>query len=162
MAKDDIVVGLGRPMYGTSALLNRKKAYPSVVTTIVQMSPQTRKFLALHNFLCTHSNSARKLQKKFLEAFCSDSALPVTHVAHDARVAMSLDEAQRKTLRFQIKNMLEFYVVGVSLGTAWAHPSSGDTVASVMIGGLRTVLVGFIFGELFAMLCLVFFIFPDL
>ena len=39
----------------------------------------------------------------------------------------------------QIENLLEFYVVGISLGTAWAHPSSGDTVASVMIGGLRTV-----------------------
>lgn len=33
-------------------------------------------------------------------------------------------------------------MVGVSLGTAWAHPSSGDTVASVMIGGLRTILNG--------------------
>ena len=42
----------------------------------------------------------------------------------------------------QVENLLEFYVVGVSLGTAWAHPSSGDTVASVMIGGLRTVLNG--------------------
>jgi hypothetical protein len=38
--------------------------------------------------------------------------------------------------------MLEFYVVRVSLGTAWAHPSTGDTVASVMIGGLRTVQNG--------------------
>ncbi len=42
----------------------------------------------------------------------------------------------------QIENLLEFYVVGVSLGTAWAHPSTGDTVASVMIGGLRTVQNG--------------------
>jgi hypothetical protein len=38
--------------------------------------------------------------------------------------------------------MLEFYFVGVSLGLAYAHPHSGDTVASVMIGGLRTVLNG--------------------
>jgi hypothetical protein len=45
-------------------------------------------------------------------------------------------------LREQVDNLLEFYVVGVSLGTAWAHPSSGDTVASVMIGGLRTVQNG--------------------
>jgi hypothetical protein len=42
----------------------------------------------------------------------------------------------------QIDNLLEFYVVGISLGTAWAHPSTGDTVASVMIGGLRTVQNG--------------------
>lgn len=43
---------------------------------------------------------------------------------------------------WQVDNLLEFYVVGISLGTAWAHPSSGDTVASVMIGGLRTVQNG--------------------
>ena len=42
----------------------------------------------------------------------------------------------------QIENLMEFYVVGVSLGTAWAHPSSGDTVASVMIGGLKTIQNG--------------------
>jgi hypothetical protein len=45
-----------------------------------------------------------------------------------------------KNFNLQIENLLEFYVVGVSLGTAWAHPSTGDTVASVMIGGLRTVM----------------------
>lgn len=38
--------------------------------------------------------------------------------------------------------MIEMYVVGVALGTAWAHPSSGDTVASVMVGGLKTVMNG--------------------
>ena len=45
-------------------------------------------------------------------------------------------------MRFQIENMIDFYVVGIALGTAWAHPSTGDTVASVMIGGLRTVQNG--------------------
>lgn len=48
----------------------------------------------------------------------------------------------RKRIREQIENMLEFYFVGISLGLAYAHPHSGDTVASVMIGGLRTVLNG--------------------
>lgn len=48
----------------------------------------------------------------------------------------------RKAVRFQINNMIDFYVVGIALGTAWAHPSTGDTVASVMIGGLKTVQNG--------------------
>lgn len=38
MAKDDLVLGLGRPMYGTSVHANRKKAYPSVITTLAQVS----------------------------------------------------------------------------------------------------------------------------
>jgi hypothetical protein len=41
-----------------------------------------------------------------------------------------------------ILNMLDLHFVGISLGTAYAHAHSGDTVASVMIGGLKTVLNG--------------------
>lgn len=61
------------------------------------------------------------------------------HVCYSTHTEMSLRHTSNKT---QVDNLLEFYVVGVSLGTAWAHPSSGDTVASVMIGGLRTVQNG--------------------
>lgn len=52
------------------------------------------------------------------------------------------DDQKKRAVRFQIENLIDFYVVGISLGTAWAHPSTGDTVASVMIGGLRTVQNG--------------------
>jgi hypothetical protein len=53
-----------------------------------------------------------------------------------------LQDDRKKAVRFQIENLIDFYVVGIALGTAWAHPSTGDTVASVMIGGLRTVQNG--------------------
>ena len=42
MAKDDIVIGLGRPMYGSSVHANRKKAYPSVITTLGHMEKEVR------------------------------------------------------------------------------------------------------------------------
>lgn len=54
MAKDDIVIGLGRPMYGSSIHANRKKAYPSVITTLGQMEPEARRWIAVHNFLCRY------------------------------------------------------------------------------------------------------------
>lgn len=44
--------------------------------------------------------------------------------------------------QMQIDTMPQFYFKGVALGIAYAHPDSGDTVATVMIGGLRTVLNG--------------------
>lgn len=37
MHKDDVVIGLGRPMYGSSVNNNRKKAYPSVIVTLASM-----------------------------------------------------------------------------------------------------------------------------
>lgn len=100
---------------------------------------QVRKFVALNNFLAKNMTSSGKLAKEFLKVFCSENPPEDGHAAH---VYAKLGEDEKKIVRFQIKNMIELYVVGVSLGTAWAHPSSGDTVASVMIGGLKTVLNG--------------------
>ncbi len=37
----------------------------------------------------------------------------------------------------QINQMPQFSFMGVSLGVAYAHPDSGDTVGTVMYGGLR-------------------------
>lgn len=50
-----------------------------------------------------------------------------------------LSREVRSTIKEQIQNSLEHYFVGVSLGLAYAHHNSGDTVGSVMIGGLRTI-----------------------
>jgi hypothetical protein len=52
MAKDDIAIGLGRPMYGSSIHTNRKKAYPSVITNLAQMEPEARRWIAVHAFMC--------------------------------------------------------------------------------------------------------------
>lgn len=48
----------------------------------------------------------------------------------------------RSNEQLQIDSMPQFYFQGVALGIAYAHPDSGDTVGTVMIGGLRTVLNG--------------------
>ena len=42
----------------------------------------------------------------------------------------------------QIHQMPQFYSMGVSLGLAYAHPDSGDTMGTVMYGGLKTVQNG--------------------
>ena len=42
----------------------------------------------------------------------------------------------------QVKTLPYFRTMGYSVGTAYAHENSGDTIASVMIGGISTVLNG--------------------
>jgi hypothetical protein len=142
MAKDDIVLGLGRPMYGTSVHANRKKAYPSVITTLGQMEPEARKWIAVHNFLCRSYSDAEVMKKKFVKIMCADSVKNMEPDEKNLWTFHGIKDDRRKAVRFQIENMIDFYVVGIALGTAWAHPSTGDTVASVMIGGLRTVQNG--------------------
>lgn len=54
----------------------------------------------------------------------------------------AVDNNKRNTIKEQVINMPDLHFVGISLGLAYAHHNSGDTVASVMIGGLRTVQNG--------------------
>lgn len=131
MHKDDIVIGLGRPMYGSSINSSRKKAYPSVIVTLASMEDPARKWIAIHNFLVKGFNDSSDYKKMYLD-----------HMGRAGRPVGTISDTQFKKMKEQIDNMLEFYFVGVSLGLAYAHPHSGDTVASVMVGGLRTVLNG--------------------
>ena len=74
MAQNDIVLGLGRPMYGTSVHANRKKAYPSVITTLGQMEKEARQWIAIHNFMCRGIGHANQIKKQYLNVLCADSA----------------------------------------------------------------------------------------
>jgi hypothetical protein len=51
-------------------------------------------------------------------------------------------EEEKTTVDTQIKSLPEFRCQGVALGQAWASYLSGDTVASVLVGGMMTVLNG--------------------
>ena len=73
MAKDDEVISLGRPMYGSSVHVNHNKAYPSVITTLGQMEPEARRWIAVHNFLCKSFFDSDSMKKKFVTALCSES-----------------------------------------------------------------------------------------
>ena len=53
-----------------------------------------------------------------------------------------LSYSVKQALKKQVENLLDMYFVGVALGLAYAHENSGDTVSSVMVGGLRTVRNG--------------------
>lgn len=151
MHKDDVVVGLGRPMYGSSVNNNRKKAYPSVIVTLADMEVECRRWIAIHNFMVTNYSESNKMKDAYLGILASSGMMvgnagAFAGVNPDAKIAMenltAMSSDKRDRIKNQIENLLEFYFVGISLGLAYAHPHSGDTVASVMIGGLRTILNG--------------------
>ena len=143
-AQNDIVIGLGRPMYGSSVNSTRKKAYPSTIATLGAMPKEARLWIAAQNFLVKDYMDVENLKREFCDALDPKSASNL-RFKEDVRTAsgvLKLDHTRADIVKKIISNMLEMYFVGVSLGLAYAHPSSGDTVASVMIGGLRTVLNG--------------------
>jgi hypothetical protein len=62
MHKDDVVIGLGRPMYGSSVNNNRKKAYPSVIVTLASMEQECRRWIAIHNFMVTNYSESGRMK----------------------------------------------------------------------------------------------------
>ena len=101
MAKDDIVIGLGRPMYGSSVHANRKKAYPSVITTLGQMEKEVRRWIAVHAFLCKSYLDSDVMKNRYLAVMCSDKE-PADPVARQAYEKASISAEKKKHIKFQV------------------------------------------------------------
>jgi hypothetical protein len=101
MAKDDIVIGLGRPMYGSSVHANRKKAYPSVITTLAQMENEARRWIAVHNFLCRSYLDSDRMQKEYLKVVCNMEE-PVDRHLREAYKLADVPVDRRKHIKFQV------------------------------------------------------------
>lgn len=128
MHKNDIVVGVRQGWFPDSIAVN--KAYPQVISTYASMSEAAQYWLIrLYNNTKTMKDLNSILNEKLVHRggpnADADGFSPLRH-----------NEQQ------QINQMPQFYFMGVSLGVAYAHPDSGDTVGTVMYGGLRTVLNG--------------------
>ena len=121
MHKNDIVVGVRQGWSPDAAALN--KAYPHVITTYNGMS------LAAQYWLMRLYNNSK-------------SARDIRFYVHEQLKHVGTNPELKAHERQQIDTMPQFYFQGVALGVAHAHPDSGDTVGTVMIGGLRTVLNG--------------------
>lgn len=101
MAKDDIVVGLGRPMYGSSVHTNRKKAYPSVIVTLGHMEDEARRWIAVHNFLCKSYLDADYMKKSYLRAICDENE-PTEPKYRDPYRQAQIPHDKKKHIKFQV------------------------------------------------------------
>jgi hypothetical protein len=119
MHKDEIVLCVSRPLYPTvNTVSTQRWSYPPVLTTLGNIRPNVKMFVFYLYHRCTNY-----------------AAIQETY--NLVRVTTWPDRDKNAV------NSLPFFVpVGISLGQAFASPRSGDTVASVMIGGLRTIRNG--------------------
>jgi hypothetical protein len=101
MAKDDIVIGLGRPMYGSSVHANRKKAYPSVITTLGQMEPEARRWIAVHNFMCRSYMDTDSMKRLYVTALCHERE-PTDKKLNSAYKQAGIQTDRKKHILFQV------------------------------------------------------------
>ena len=122
--KDDILLSVGGAMFqiGEGKYMS-KQAYPPVVSTLAAL-PDTALKLLLRCYGVKPGTSFEDIWTNYGQALIS------------ATPSMSTQDK----LRLQTLPWMTF--MGYSLGTAYAHPSSGDTAVSTLIGGLHTVRNG--------------------
>ena len=130
MHKNDLVVGVRNGWHPSSHIAS--KAYPAVVVTTANMC------LAAQYWLMRLYNNSKNMQdvRRYVHESLRHRGQGLGNHHHEHAHELTTHEKN------QIEFMPQFYFMGVSLGLAYAHPDSGDTVGTVMYGGLRTVMNG--------------------
>ena len=153
MHKHELVLFTGKKLCPTSSFVNNNaKAYPLVITTVADMHNMTRRFLMnlyskatpyeFYNlcYLISGRNGRPWMEQPELRT----EVLGDASLASDAIFTSQGHDmvAQKNSVKTQILSTPDFRLQGVALGQAWASHMSGDTVASVMVGGVQTVQNG--------------------
>ena len=154
MHKHELALFTGKKLCpGSTFTSSNPKAYPMVITTVGDMHMFTKYFLTnLYNqptpydfyYLC--GLISNQLNQGAWQSNPASRRL----VFGDDGIAQQFEdkcthEATKDEMNLvvrQIECTPDFRLQGVALGQAWASHISGDTVASVMVGGVHTVQNG--------------------
>jgi hypothetical protein len=139
--KDEMVVGVSRPWEKERVRQLPISAYPRIVSNLgdITTQPKYDAPLKMLKYLYHFSTSLQKRQRIINQMNNNPNNVDLngahTHYFSDTAGA-------RLDLRGHLAKMYDFYPVGIANTLGYAHPNSGDTMSSVMIGGLRTVMNG--------------------
>ena len=122
--KNDLVLCTNKPLFPSdnNKSGHRQNAYPAVVSTLGDVELCCKKFLAQYY---SYHSAIEQL---------------VFHMKSSQNTNQLKEEFQDKTRL--ILNLPYFSAQGYALGTAWASDQTGDTVSSVLVGGMQTVMNG--------------------
>ena len=129
-------------------------AYPRVISNLGALgdSDDTRVALQMIRFMNHYARTIAE-RRKIIEFFRDDAYLEPAHAFSSTGVGLSLGPEcaafapdHRSPTKMGTSNclslMYDYFTVGYANTLAYAHANSGDTMTSVMIGGLRTVMNG--------------------
>jgi len=142
--KDELAVGVSRPWIKSSTRKLGPSAYPRIVSNLGNIAnggdAGNDWCMKMMKYLYHFSTSLQK-REEIINHFNNDqhNNLPINGVAQAYFRDQNGDDVN---LKQYISKMYDFYPVGFANTLGYAHPSSGDTMSSVMIGGLRTVMNG--------------------
>jgi len=135
MHKDELVMNTTNALIPSSSYMSgAQAAYPLVVTTLAEMPEKTVRLL----HIIYGSNTMTTFRQR-AEAVAVQKRRDIFNVMEDADSANSDDLPKIKNILSQLPDLR---CQGVALGQAFASYMSGDSVASVLIGGMVTISNG--------------------
>ena len=147
--KDELVLGIGK-CWAPDAQSKRfqNNAYPRVVSNLGGLverdgdqAGDAEKLIKVMYHNATSIPERDWILQRFREGNAADFARPGAGAA-DVNFQPDLVDAQHMRFRQVIPNIHDFVTVGYANTLGWAHAHCGDTMTSVLIGGLRTVMNG--------------------
>ena len=148
--KDELVLGLGK-CWAPDGLNKRfqNNAYPRVVSNLGQLVEQDGDHPSEPEKLIRlmyHNATSIPVRDRILMAFRDGNARVFPPAPGEDTPFLELDEnpdrPDKMKFRSVIPNIYDFVTVGYANTLGWAHAHCGDTMTSVLIGGLRTVMNG--------------------
>lgn len=126
-------------------------AYPRVISNLGGLTdtPTLRVAIDMIRFMNHYARSINE-RRLIIEFFRRDVHRPCTiTLPGGGRAEMDVRTQAFKAVngnsmgtREHLKMMYDYFAVGYANTQGFAHPNTGDTMTSVMIGGLRTVMNG--------------------
>jgi hypothetical protein len=125
LTKDELAIEVSQSLdKGSDHFSHRSQPYPLVLSSFEGMSESAQNVYACLMATDTPFHTHRKEIFKVIR--------------HDNFKKSLHDESEH----YHCKTIPYFRAMGYSVGTAYAHENTGDTIASVMIGGITTALNG--------------------
>lgn len=140
--KDEIVVGVSRPWSRQKIRQLPVSAYPRIISNMGDITTNTKYELPLRMIKYLYHFSTSLQKRKLIIDQMTNNTNTVTVHPDAVRAYFRNERGLAYDLSPHLKKMYDFYPVGVANTLGFAHPNSGDTMSSVMIGGLRTVMNG--------------------
>lgn len=150
--KDEIVLCVGRPWDVTLSRKRMNQAYPRVISNLGAMDHNSRRGRLFHKVIAFMNHFARTVQEKhaIVEAL-KNTTLPQAFTYREFPTGRTTryqedpfftDEEQEEIKNSVLPYMHDFVPMGYAATLGWAHPDTGDTMVTAMIGGIRTVMNG--------------------
>ena len=144
--KDELVIGVGRMWVPNKARKRTNNAYPRVISNLGQLAMDNKGKVALKMIKYMYHDARSLGEKNSIIDWLQDRAPDLTprleDAACDERFAAFTQEEMKEDVPHWLPLMCDQIPVGFAQTLGWAHPNSGDTMVTVMIGGLRTVMNG--------------------